>query len=223
MKRLLEGLPCSPLHPVCCSTPVQVLALAKDQPYGACTVYSMETPIYWMSNRSMREWKDNPAPFESWKMFAYLLDFELRSLDTFVGNTYRAVNFRVSPAIYKQVLRLASGLRCQGRLRCHAYKNKRPMRDVGLQSCCDRFMLRSCCWQSYRTSPHRTAPHRTAPHRTAPHRTAPHRTAPHRTAHRVGHISVVVRQNQSVFFRSTQQSFHSAQETTADLLQAMQS
>ena len=67
----------------------------------ACTVYSMETPVYLASNKAMREWDSAPVDFLDWRKFAFLLDSELRRLDRFKGNAYRAVDFRVPPKLYR--------------------------------------------------------------------------------------------------------------------------
>ena len=50
----------------------------------------------------MREWNVAPEAFAAWRGFACLLDSELRQMDRFVGNAYRAVNFRVPAGLYQK-------------------------------------------------------------------------------------------------------------------------
>jgi hypothetical protein len=58
-----------------------MLKWLTDQDYHttpAVTLYTMETPIYLESNKTMREWNKCKEPFLPWQGFAYLLNHELQ-------------------------------------------------------------------------------------------------------------------------------------------------
>ena len=50
----------------------------------------------------MREWDRAPDAFVEWQEYAYLLDFELEQMDRYVGDVYRAINFRVPQTLYQK-------------------------------------------------------------------------------------------------------------------------
>eukprot|EP00667_Euglena_gracilis_P001919 EG_transcript_1918 len=95
--------PAEPLRsPQALRTP-DVLRVLREtgSAFPACTLYSMESPVYLASNRSMRDWATDPSQFQVWKRFAFLLDFELQQLERFRGNAYRAIDFRVPLGLYE--------------------------------------------------------------------------------------------------------------------------
>eukprot|EP00667_Euglena_gracilis_P008562 EG_transcript_8673 len=94
------GFPRCPPRPLVTQDVLEVIQ-QMGSAYPACTLYSMESPVYLASNRSMREWAVDPSQFQVWKRFAFLLDFELQQLERFRGNAYRAIDFRVPLGLYE--------------------------------------------------------------------------------------------------------------------------
>ena len=77
----------SPLPPLPPPLGLQdVLSLISDATHPAVTVYLA-------SNQTMRQWAQDPAAFEKWGPFAYLLDHGLLLLPWFEGDIYRAIDF----------------------------------------------------------------------------------------------------------------------------------
>eukprot|EP00667_Euglena_gracilis_P000474 EG_transcript_473 len=73
-----------------------------QSPYPACTLYSMETPLYKCMNMAMREWDCRPSAFLPWQDFATLLDFELQQIECYTGSVFRAIDFAVPPTLYQK-------------------------------------------------------------------------------------------------------------------------
>ena len=94
----VRALP-EPPPPLCAA---EVLDAVAGRPFPACTVYSMESPVYRACNRSMRDWHRARDAFATWQGFACLLDFELHQLKRFVGTVYRATPVQVPPSLYQK-------------------------------------------------------------------------------------------------------------------------
>ena len=76
-------------------TAADLLHAVRKAPSPAVTAYTMETPLYREANKAMREWQTDPAAFEPWRPFSFLVDYELRLLPRFEGSVYRAIDFQV--------------------------------------------------------------------------------------------------------------------------------
>ena len=78
-----------------------VLRRADGEPKPLCTIYTMETPIFRLSNKAMREWEGNPQGLDPWRPYCYLLDRQLRHLPHFRGTVYRALDCRLPQSLYQ--------------------------------------------------------------------------------------------------------------------------
>eukprot|EP00667_Euglena_gracilis_P000608 EG_transcript_608 len=87
--------------PLCMDDVTRCLDRAAS-PFPACTLYSMETPLYKCLNRAMREWDRHPAAFQPWQDFAALLDFELQQIECHTGSAFRAIDFPVPATLYQK-------------------------------------------------------------------------------------------------------------------------
>ena len=83
-------------------TTAEVLQFVDHRAAPATTSYTLESAIYRRANKAMREFQKDPAQFDLWRSYSFVLHQELQQLQRCEGSVYRAIDFRVSPTLYRR-------------------------------------------------------------------------------------------------------------------------